>query len=117
MFNLSKKDEVNLLSILDSISKIEIYTQDISNEDELFGDTESFDAVLMNFIVIGEMVVRLSDEFTNHYNSIDWFKIKGFRNIVAHDYFGVDAKEVWNIIQLHLPKLKTDIGIIIQHNC
>lgn len=45
MFNLSKKDEVNLLSILDSISKIEIYTQDISNEDELFGDTESFDAV------------------------------------------------------------------------
>lgn len=117
MFNLSKKDKVNLLSILDCISKIENYTQDISNEDELFNDTESFDAVLMNFIVIGEMAVRLSDEFTNHYYSIDWFKIKGFRNIVAHDYFGVDAKEVWNIIQLHLPELKTETDKIIQHNC
>lgn len=117
MFNLSKKDEVNLLSILDSISKIEKYTQDISNEDELFNDTETFDAVLMNFIVIGEMVIRLSDELTLYYLNIDWFKIKGFRNIVAHDYFGVDAKEVWNIIQFHLTRLKIDIQKIIQHNC
>lgn len=117
MFNLSKKDEVNLLSILDSISKIEKYTQDISNEDELFKDTETFDAVLMNFIVIGEMVTRLSEELTIHHKNMDWFKIKGFRNIVAHDYFGVDAKEVWNIIQLHLPKLKIEIQNIIQHIC
>ena len=105
MFSLSKKDEANLLSILDSISKIEKYTQDISNEDELFNDSETFDAVLMNFIVIGEMVVRLSDECTTQHTS--------FRNIVAHDYFGVDAKEVWNIIQLHLPQLKQDIQNII----
>lgn len=67
----------------------------------------------MNFIVIGEMVVRLSDECTTQYTSVNWFKIKGFRNIVAHDYFGVDAKEVWNIIQLHLPQLKQDIQNII----
>jgi len=113
MFSLSKKDEANLLSILDSISKIEKYTQDISNEDELFNDSETFDAVLMNFIVIGEMVVRLSDECTTQHTSVNWFKIKGFRNIVAHDYFGVDAKEVWNIIQLHLPQLKQDIQNII----
>ena len=71
----------------------------------------------MNFIVIGEMVVRLSVEFINHHNTIDWFKIKGFRNIVAHDYFGVDAKEVWNIVQLHLPKLKIETQKIVQHNC
>jgi uncharacterized protein with HEPN domain len=64
---------------------------------------------MMNFIVIGEMVARLSDEFTMGNSHIDWHKIKGFRNILAHDYFGIDAEEVWDIIKKHLPKLKSDI--------
>lgn len=63
------------------------------------------------------MVIRLSDEFINNQKQIDWFKIRGFRNIVAHDYFGVDAKEVWDIIQHHLPILKNEIEAIIHHNC
>jgi uncharacterized protein with HEPN domain len=55
------------------------------------------------------MVARLSDEFTMENSHIDWHKIKGFRNILAHDYFGIDAEEVWDIIKMHLPKLKSDI--------
>lgn len=53
-----------------------------------------FDASMMNFIIIGEMVSRLSDKFIEENSQIDWFKIRGFRNIVAHDYFGIDAEEV-----------------------
>lgn len=116
MSNFSTKDIANLLNILDCISKIQKYIHDLNNEDELFNDTETFDAVLMNFIIIGEMVDRISDEVKIKYTNLDWFKIKGFRNIVAHDYFGVDAKEVWNIIHLHLPSLKNEINSILTEN-
>ncbi len=58
-----------------------------------------FDAVLMNFVVIGESVSRLTDNFINKNNHINWVKIKGLRNIIAHDYFGVDAEEIWQIVK------------------
>jgi uncharacterized protein with HEPN domain len=56
------------------------------------------------------MVGKLSDELVEtSKNKIDWFKIKSFRNILAHNYFGVDAEEVWQIIHDSLPKLKTQL--------
>jgi uncharacterized protein with HEPN domain len=64
---------------------------------------------MMNFVVIGEMVDKLSIDFKNKHPEIEWHKIKGFRNIVAHDYFGVDAEEIWQIIKNDIPKLKKDI--------
>ena len=90
-----EKDRLNLLSILEDIEKIESYIPDLSNVDEFVNDNKSFDACLMNFIIVGEMVVRLSDQFMEKYSMIEWRKIKAFRNIAVHDYFGVDAEEVW----------------------
>lgn len=63
----------------------------------------------MNFVVIGEAVVRVSDDLKEMSSHIPWIRIKGFRNIAAHDYFGVDAEEVWQIIKNHLPQLERDI--------
>jgi len=69
----------------------------------------------MNFIVIGEMVDKLSEELISETSDkIDWLKVKGFRNIIAHNYFGIDAEEVWQIITNSLPKLKQDIETIIE---
>ena len=68
----------------------------------------------MNFIIIGEMVAKLSEEFKASHNIIEWLKIKGFRNLVAHDYFGVDAEEVWQIINNDLLILKKDIQKILK---
>lgn len=68
----------------------------------------------MNFIVIGEMVEKLSDELIDASSAdVDWFKIKGFRNILAHNYFGVDAEEVWQIIHNRLPNLETKVKKMI----
>ncbi len=109
-----EKDRFNLLSIIEAIDKIQKYSQPFSNADDLFSNETNFDAVLMNFIVIGEMVVKLSDEFIMKFNQVDWHNIKGFRNIIAHNYFGVDAEEVWQIIKNDLPRLKSNIQVTIK---
>ena len=109
-----EKDKLNLLSALDAVNKISQYCKDFHSADEFYTNQRDFDATMMNFIIIGEMVVRLSEEFIEKYSYIDWNKIRGFRNIVAHNYFGIDAEEVWDIIQSHLPKLKDDLNKIIK---
>jgi len=110
---IKQKDKNCLQNILDSINKISSYTQLFQNADELYNDNKSFDAVLMNFVIIGEMVVKLSDEFKQNNLQVDWPNIKGFRNIIAHQYFGIDAEEVWEIILIELPILKVELEKII----
>jgi uncharacterized protein with HEPN domain len=108
------RERLNLLSILESTQKILEYTKGYSTVEEFAGNQRDFDAVMMNFVVIGEMVNRLTDQFVDKNPQIDWFKIRGFRNIVAHNYFGIDAEEVWQIIQNHIPILQKEIEKILQ---
>lgn len=107
------KDHNRLESILDAILKVESYTEQFQDADQLNDNYIAFDATMMNFVIIGEMVAKLSDDFKTQYNEIEWLKIKGLRNIAAHDYFGIDAEEVWQIIQNNLPALKKFIQKLI----
>ncbi|MBK7232377.1 MAG: DUF86 domain-containing protein [Saprospiraceae bacterium] len=113
---MSEKDKANLLAIFDSCSKIQKFTEEIWDADALFTDEKTFDAVLMNFVLIGEAVARLSEKLKLEQHQIPWTQIKGFRNIVVHDYFGVDAEEVWQIINSKLPELEKGIKEIIEFN-
>lgn len=99
---------------MDAIEKIEEYVSPFADADAFFEHKINFDAAMMNFIIIGEMVDRLTDEFKEASRHIDWMKIKGFRNIVAHDYFGIDAEEVWQIAKTHLSTLKMDVKKILE---
>jgi uncharacterized protein with HEPN domain len=99
-----------LLAILDAIDKIERYSKKFSNDDDFYHDELSFDATMMQFIVIGEMVVKISDMYKKDHPDIPWQEIKDFRNIVAHNYFGIDSAEIWSVIKTHLPKLKSQIS-------
>ncbi len=110
---IKQKDKNCLQNILDSINKISNYTQHFRSADELYNDDKSFDAVLMNFVIIGEMVAKLSEEFKENNSKVDWSNIKGFRNIIAHQYFGIDAEEVWGIILNELPILKRELEKVI----
>ena len=103
-----------MLAILDSIHKIEGYIKDIRTPKEFYQRDVVFDVALMNFVVIGEMVDRLSDEVKSHAQRVDWQKVKDFRNIVAHDYLGIDAEEVWQIIEEDLPLLKHSIEDLLK---
>lgn len=88
---MSDKNTFAILAMLEAIQKIEEFTKGISNADEFYSNQLVFDACLMNFIVIGEMTLRIDDPLKNSTQEIEWYKIKGFRNIVAHDYLGVDV--------------------------
>jgi uncharacterized protein with HEPN domain len=103
------KDHHCLESIIEATDRIIEYTSGINSADDFNNDYRNFDATMMNFVLIGEMVVKLSGDFKKKHDKIEWIKIKGFRNIVAHDYFGIDAEEVWQIIKNRIPKLKADI--------
>ncbi len=110
---MSSKDRANMLAILDAIDKINEYIRNLSSPDEYFKSNLVFDATLMNFINIGEMVDRLPEELKDRYVGLDWQKMKDFRNLVAHDYLGVDAEEVWQIIKNDLPILRIELEKIL----
>jgi uncharacterized protein with HEPN domain len=77
-----EKNIFSLRGILDAAEKIVEFSRSFSNADDFFSDQKSFDAACMNFIVIGEMVDRISDDFKLKYSEIDWKSIKGLRNIM-----------------------------------
>jgi len=108
------KIEFNLRSFVEAIEKIEIYSSDFNNGEDFYHDAKSFDATMMQFMVIGELISRLDEEYKTTHSSIPWQKIKNFRNIIAHDYFGIDADEIWSIITLHLVPLKKSIQELIE---
>ena len=107
------KDQHCLEAIIEAIDRINEYTTAFNSADEFNNDHLNFDATMMNFVVIGEMVEKITDDLKNEHKNIEWVKIKGFRNLVAHDYFGIDAEEVWQIIKTKIPMLKSDISKIL----
>ena len=110
---MSRKDRGRLLAVIDSIGKILEYVKGIPTAADYFQSKMAFDATLMNFIQIGEMVDRLSKELKAKHSEVDWQRVKDFRNMVAHDYLGVDADEVWQIIMNDLPPLRDAIKKIL----
>ena len=103
-----------LLTIIESIEKIQLYSSSSKDAEDFYHDSKSFDASMIHFINIGEMIGRLSDTLKNSYPEVPWRDIKDFRNLVSHNYFGIDAEEIWDIIEHHLPLLKDNILKILE---
>ena len=106
-------DRIAIEECLYVINHIFEYTQNVKNMEDMKHNNMLYDAVQMKFIVLGESATKLSDEIRAALTNVDWRAIKGFRNFVAHDYFGVDENIVWSAIQFHLPQLKADLEKLI----
>ncbi len=106
------KDFIRLQHIFDAIEEVEKYTSDVS-----FSDFEQNSMMLHASVrqleIIGEASNHLSKEIIATYQTVEWKQIIGFRNLLIHEYFGVDIAVVWNVIQFDLPHLKNEIIIII----
>ena len=79
-------------------------------------DPKTTEAVERKLSIIGEASAQLPENFKSQYNEVPWTLIKGFRNILIHEYFGIDQTIVWNIIEKQLPVLKLQIDSIIDQN-
>ncbi|MCL2435339.1 MAG: DUF86 domain-containing protein [Lentimicrobiaceae bacterium] len=90
--------------ILESCHKIMDYTKGVAFE-EFITDSKTIDAVIRNFEIIGEAANRLPEEFKDSHPDIDWFRIRGFRNRIVHDYFGIDNSIIWQIKERYLSLL------------
>jgi uncharacterized protein with HEPN domain len=67
------------------------------------------DAVIRNIEVIGEAAKRVSVDARGRLGSLDWKAICGMRDVLIHDYIGVDLDEVWNVVFLRIPEVKTTL--------
>ncbi|OGI03543.1 MAG: hypothetical protein A2104_04085 [Candidatus Melainabacteria bacterium GWF2_32_7] len=105
-----KKRNFNLFfhDILESINKIEKYTQDIDFEN-FIDNTMVIDAVTRNFEIMGEAVKYLPADIRNKFPEIPFKKIAGMRDKIIHGYFGINYKYVWTAIKDDLPILKPQI--------
>jgi len=90
--------------IIDSAKKILNYTKNLSFDD-FSNDSKTIDAVIRNFEIIGEAANRLPESFKDEHPTIDWHRIRGFRNRIVHHYFGIDYAIVWQIKETFLPEL------------
>ncbi len=102
---MSKRDSKLLVEdILESAHKILDYTDGLSFDD-FTKDSKTVDAVIRNFEIIGEAANRLPEEFKTSFSDVDWHRIRGFRNRIVHNYFGIDYTIVWLIKETFLPEM------------
>ncbi len=107
-----KDASVYLKHIQDAIARIESYTA--QGRKAFFGNTMVQDAVIRNLEVIGEAVKQLPEDLRERYPHIPWRSITALRNVLIHEYFGVDLEIVWRVVQKRLPTLKRHVGVMLR---
>lgn len=110
------KNLLYILSILESIEKIAIYSKEFENEDEFLWafDQINFNASLNLLLAIGEESKKIDPSLKTKHQQINWIEIEGLRNRIAHDYRGLDPGIVWDIIKNYLPELKNALIDILK---
>ena len=102
-----------LEDITESLELIFEYVRDIDS-DSWESDRKTIDAVIRNIEIIGEAATSIPEDIKEQYPDIPWHQMTGMRNILIHEYFGVDIDVLWRTIQVDLPILLTKVRKILK---
>ena len=106
-----KNDRVYLEYILERIRRIE---EDVASGRESFMNSHTIqDAVLRNLQTLAESCQRLSEQFKQNHPEVEWKKLSAFRNVLVHDYLGIDLNQIWIIVARDVSELKMKIEQLI----
>ena len=107
-----KDDSVYLRHILECTHRI---GEDTAAGPEAFHASRTLqDAVLRNLQVLAESSQRLSSGLKSAWPQVEWKRIAAFRNVLVHDYLGVDLARIWEITQRDVPELKKTVEVILR---
>src|SRR5690606_8927289 len=106
-----KNDRVYLQHIIESMDYIASYV--VSGKDEFMNTRLIQDAVIRNLEIIGEATKNLSKNIRTEFNDIPWREMAGLRDVLIHDYFGVDLFTVWGVVEKELPRLRKEVAKIM----
>jgi uncharacterized protein with HEPN domain len=102
---INRNYQMFLEDILQSITKIHTYISGLSYDDFVQNGLV-FDAVIRNLEVIGEATRHIPENIKNKYTEIPWRRMAGLRNILIHEYFGLDEMIVWEVVTRNLPEVE-----------
>lgn len=110
------KNLLPLLTILEAIEKIKIYTASYTDAQTFFlaNDQKEFNAVLNLLIALGEETKKIDESLKAQSSHVEWDAIVGMRNELSHNYRGVDPDVIWNVVVEYLDPLKTNCIAMIK---
>jgi uncharacterized protein with HEPN domain len=111
---MSKREvKLYLTDIDDAISAIQTYTTGMTYE-QLLDDRKTRDAIILNFVVIGEAIKKIPQEIINHHPEVPWKEFAGMRDKMVHGYFQISPTIIWETSQHDLAPLAIVIKVLLR---
>ncbi len=108
-----RDQKLYLIDIAESIQYIKRYTLNL-NEEEFYQNEQIQDAVLRRLEIIGEATKNISDDLKNRFPQLPWKEMAGIRDVIIHDYFGINLRRIRLTVRQDLPTLETLIEEILK---
>ena len=110
----NKDDTAYLRLMLDSFAKINRFTKGMTFED-FSADEKTQSAVIMQLQVVGELAKKVPENFKESID-VPWKNMAGLRDLVSHDYFGLDINVIWHTVKESVPETEKNIKECLSKN-
>lgn len=104
--------EFFIVDILIAIEKVKRYTSEFNCAQDFMHDEKSFDATMRELEIIGEATKHL---IRGNLLDNEWQIVVDFRNVIAHEYFGIDSDEIWEVITIYLDKFRDEVSKLFEN--